>query len=181
MQGIAQILPNYTIADWEQWEGRWELINGVPFAMSPMPHTNHQEVAGNAHFVFKQALQESGCSQCRAYQPLNYKISENTVFHPDMLVLCGERPGLYLERPPVLILEVLSKSTMSKDRFSKYHTYREEGVRYYLLADPKTQVVEVYELQEDDYAKTFEGGSGMLSFSLEDGCAITVEAARFWD
>lgn len=181
MQGIAQILPNYTIADWEQWEGRWELINGVPFAMSPMPHTTHQRVCGKAYLAFANALEKTGCSRCEVYQPLNYKISETTIFHPDMLVLCGEQPGMYLERPPALILEVLSRSTMSKDRFAKYHTYREEGVRYYLIAEPKTKMLEVYELQGDDYVKTFEDGSGEFLFSLEEGCAIAVETARFWD
>jgi long-subunit fatty acid transport protein len=33
----------YTLADWETWEGRWELINGVAYDMTPSPE--HQEVS----------------------------------------------------------------------------------------------------------------------------------------
>ena len=44
--GIAQkILPHYTYEDWLHWEGRWELIEGHPIAMSPMPVPKHQKVA----------------------------------------------------------------------------------------------------------------------------------------
>ncbi|MCO6492710.1 MAG: hypothetical protein J5I98_30105 [Phaeodactylibacter sp.] len=28
-------LPRYTVSDWEQWEGKRELIDGIPFALSP--------------------------------------------------------------------------------------------------------------------------------------------------
>lgn len=28
-------LPHYTYEDYKQWEGRWELIYGIPFAMAP--------------------------------------------------------------------------------------------------------------------------------------------------
>ena len=39
-------LPNYTYADYAQWEGRWELMDGVPFAMAPSPSFQHQSVSG---------------------------------------------------------------------------------------------------------------------------------------
>ena len=30
-------LPHYTYEDYLCWEGRWELINGIPYAMTPAP------------------------------------------------------------------------------------------------------------------------------------------------
>ena len=37
--------PHYTYDDYCQWEGRWELIEGMPYAMSPAPVPAHQRVA----------------------------------------------------------------------------------------------------------------------------------------
>lgn len=30
-------LPHYTYDDYVTWEGRWELIQGIPYAMTPAP------------------------------------------------------------------------------------------------------------------------------------------------
>jgi len=40
-----KVLPNYTYDDYVQWEGKWEVIEGIPFAMSPAPRFNHQVAA----------------------------------------------------------------------------------------------------------------------------------------
>ncbi len=33
---------HYTIEDYKQWQGDWELIEGIPFAMAPSPFADHQ-------------------------------------------------------------------------------------------------------------------------------------------
>lgn len=38
-------LPHYTYDDYARWEGDWELIEGVPFAMSPAPSIRHQSLS----------------------------------------------------------------------------------------------------------------------------------------
>jgi len=40
-----RILPNYTYEDYLNWEGSWEIIDGIAYAMSPMPSTAHQKIA----------------------------------------------------------------------------------------------------------------------------------------
>ncbi len=37
-----KILPYYTYEDYLRWEGQWEVIEGIPYAMSPMPRPEHQ-------------------------------------------------------------------------------------------------------------------------------------------
>lgn len=32
-----QDIPHYTYQDYEKWEGDWELIRGIRYAMSPAP------------------------------------------------------------------------------------------------------------------------------------------------
>jgi hypothetical protein len=35
-------LPSYTVEDYNRWEGDWELIDGIPYSLSPSPIGNHQ-------------------------------------------------------------------------------------------------------------------------------------------
>ena len=42
-----KLLPHYTYEDYCNWEGRWELIDGIPFAMSPAPTPRHQWLIAN--------------------------------------------------------------------------------------------------------------------------------------
>jgi hypothetical protein len=41
MSNAIKILPHYTYADYVQWEGKWEVIDGVPHAMSPAPRPSN--------------------------------------------------------------------------------------------------------------------------------------------
>lgn len=38
-------IPRYTYDDYKQWEGQWELISGVAYAMSPAPMIEHQSIS----------------------------------------------------------------------------------------------------------------------------------------
>jgi hypothetical protein len=37
--------PHYTVEDWKEWEGQWELIRGSVWAMTPMPSPKHQRIS----------------------------------------------------------------------------------------------------------------------------------------
>jgi len=50
--------PHYTYDEYCQWEGKWELIEGMPFAMSPAPIPAHQVIGGNLYALFKEALKK---------------------------------------------------------------------------------------------------------------------------
>jgi hypothetical protein len=47
MGNAGKILPHYTYDDYVHWEGKWELIDGIPYAMSPAPVPKHQVVSNN--------------------------------------------------------------------------------------------------------------------------------------
>lgn len=46
-----QHIPRYSYADYAQWEGNWELINGYPHAMSPSPALKHQRTSNAVSFI----------------------------------------------------------------------------------------------------------------------------------
>ena len=89
MNVAHKYLPNYTYEEYCQWEGQWELIEGIPYAMSPLPIPVHQTVNGNLYANFKEALKMS-CKKCKAYLPIDWKIKESIILQPDLLVVCNK-------------------------------------------------------------------------------------------
>ena len=51
----------YKFQDLLEWEGRWELINGVPFNMAPAPSTSHQRILRSIFLELHACFQVSLC------------------------------------------------------------------------------------------------------------------------
>lgn len=85
-------IPQYTYSDYQKWEGDWELIDGVPFAMSPSASGEHQFVAFEITNSLGSQLKSSQCkAQCYLYYELDWIVSDDTVLRPDILIVCGEK------------------------------------------------------------------------------------------
>lgn len=173
----ARILPNYSYSDYCLWEGRWELIEGIPYSMTPMPTPRHQALAGHLHAILLQELSENNCKHSTVYQPIDVKITENTVVNPDVLVVCSPIKKQFLDFPPALVIEILSPSTKLKDRYTKYGLYEEFGIKYYLIVDPEQKTIEVYQLNGQG---TYEQIFNPKFFELEDGCTIIPQFDAIW-
>ena len=171
-----KIIPHYTFDDWVHWEGIWELIEGHPIAMSPTPVPAHQRAAAEIRTEITLALRKADCKRCKAYDPLDYKISEDTILVPDILIVCGEIKKKYLDFPPVLIVEILSPSTALKDRHTKYELYEQQGVKYYLIADTDKKLIEVYELREKKYE--LRPANSSADFVLTADCSIAPDLSN---
>ena len=180
MGAPVKILPNYTYDDYCKWEGKWELIEGIPYAMSPAPLPKHQRVANALGGEFYFQLKKAKCKKCAASQFIDYKIEEDTVVQPDVLIYCGKISKAYLDFPPILIAEILSPSTALKDRHTKFHLYEQAGVRYLLLINPEPETVQIYMLKNVEYPLMQEGHAFEFSFQLEEGCDIAVDLKEIW-
>lgn len=121
------------------------MIDGIPHAMSPAPRPEHQAIAGNLHAEFRAALRRSTCS-CKVYQPIDYKIEEETVVQPDLLIVCKPVTKAFLDFAPELVAEILSPATALKDRHTKFEIYQEQKIRFYLIVDIEQRMVDVYQL-----------------------------------
>ena len=180
---LAQkIIPHYTYDDYVHWEGRWELIDGHPIAMSPLPIPKHQRITIEIASVFLSALKKSGCKECKVYDPLDYKIKEDTIIQPDVLIVCEKINKAFLDFPPALVVEVLSPSTAIRDRHTKYEIYQQQGVRYYLIVDLDKNAIEIYALTDGIYALQNPGIENEFDFFLDDECAVKVNFKEFaWE
>ena len=169
--------PYYTYQDYCQWEGRWELIEGMPYAMSPAPIPAHQGVSVLLSFEFVKALKK--CKHCKLFQPLDWKIKEDTIVQPDLLIVCNKIEKKFLDFPPVFVVEILSPSTASKDRGEKMELYQSQKVKYYLIVDPQFKKLEICEYINTQY-EPVSVNPEMYHFILHDNCTADVDLLDIW-
>ena len=173
-----EYLPNYTYDDYVQWEGDWELIYGVPYAMAPAPMIKHQSISNKIAWQLQNVLQE--CKVCQALLPIDWKIDDSTVVQPDNLIICHTPQNeAYIKKAPKVIFEILSKSTATVDKNLKYELYEKEGVSYYIIVDPNESIAKVYELKDGKYIKLCDAYEDSVDFTLNE-CAFTFDFSKVW-
>lgn len=171
-------LPHYSYDDYKKWEGRWEVISGIPHAMSPAPTIKHQNISNNIAWLLKEKL--SHCEHCIALLPVDWKITDDTVVQPDNLVICHQAENeKYITKAPEIIFEVLSKSTAAKDQNIKFKLYESEGVKYYIMVSPEEQNAKVFSLNSGKYIKLADVSDETIHFKIKQ-CQFDFDFSRIW-
>jgi len=172
--------PGYTIADWKTWEGRWELINGVAYDMTPAPSLEHQRVSVrlvNAIFnSLEDAKRKNGGSECEIFSaPVDVYLGDG-VFQPDAVVVCdpAKKSLRGIEGAPDLVVEVLSPSTAGRDWSTKRWAYEVAGVPEYLIVDPDERVAVLLRLNSGRYEEAARVEWGALVTLLGGKLPITL-------
>lgn len=186
--GEPKLEEKYSYADYLNWdEGRWELINGKVYNMSPAPRRMHQDVCG---MLYRKISDYLDGKPCKVYiAPFDvvladekYKDKENilidTVVQPDISVICDESKldDAGCKGAPDFIIEILSESTALKDSTTKKDLYEKSGVKEYWLVDTWTKCINVYILKKGKYgfAKSYEKNMKIKVNSLK-GLTIKLE------
>lgn len=177
----VKILPHYTYEDYCQWEGRWELIEGIPYAISPAPTPRHQWIVVNIVSELRAAIKKSKCKHCKVYDFIDVKVEEDTILQPDASIVCKPIYKKFLDFPPSLVVEILSEATALKDRISKFSIYENFGIKYYLIIDPEKETVEIYCLENSKYLLQNFSPENPFTFSLSDDCKIDVVLENIWE
>jgi Uma2 family endonuclease len=165
----------YTIAEWEKWHDQWELIDGAPYSMSPSPTGGHQRI--NTKILQELGILLKKCSKCEAIMFVDWVINEDTIVQPDVSILCKEFITDRLHFAPTVIFEILSPSTTKKDRTVKFDLYQSQGVRYYILVDTKSELAEIYLLQNEKYI--LQNFSAEFNFDLGE-CNVKFDFSKIW-
>ncbi|MCI0601881.1 Uma2 family endonuclease [bacterium] len=133
----------------EDKPGYWILVEGVPMP-SPSPTRIHQKISKRLLLDLVRAVEQEGLGE--VYDaPLDVKLSPNTVYQPDLIVVLQEhfdrlRPT-HIEGAPDLVIEILSPATAKIDLFDKKYHYAGAGVFEYWIVDPDTSSIEIYVLE----------------------------------
>lgn len=165
-------LPHYTYEDYKNWDSQnWELLYGVAYAMAPAPMIEHQKITNKIGRYLDEIFEN--CKKCQVLQPIDWKISEDTIVQPDNSVICHTPDHqAYITKAPKIIFEVLSKATMKKDTGLKFTLYEKEGVEYYIIVNPDEKLAKVYHLHEGRYIKILDASDEDLEFKLQD-CQVS--------
>ncbi len=127
----------------EQPSGRYELEDGQVVAMAS-ERARHARVKAAVWAALRDAIVGAGLP-CEAFPDgMAVRMDDGTVFEPDALVRCGERlsgDAVVLD-DPVIVVEVLSPSTASRDVAVKMMQYfRLPSLRHYIIIDPGKRLV----------------------------------------
>jgi Uma2 family endonuclease len=182
----------FTYGDYETWpeDQRWELIDGVPYDMTPAPSRRHQEILGALHLQFAAYLKGK---PCRVYlAPFDVRLPEGpeeeakikTVVQPDLTVIC-DRTKLDdkgCKGAPDLAIEITSPHTAAKDAKIKLALYEKAGVREFWLVEPADATVMVFTLNNNKKygePKIFETGD-LVSVGIFSG-DLTVDLSQVFE
>ncbi|GBC85614.1 hypothetical protein HRbin11_02064 [bacterium HR11] len=139
--------------DFRRWAegqpGYWQLVRGVPMP-SPAPNIRHQRIVLRLARKWAEVFDQTRGGEVFV-SPTDVKLSEDTVYQPDLVVVLREHGDrireTHIEGAPDVVVEVLSPSTAEADRGGKRSDYERAGVGEYWVVDPETAGVEVYVLE----------------------------------
>jgi phenylacetic acid degradation protein len=131
----------------ERSEEKHEYYKGEIFAMSG-PKLDHIRITRDMSALLGLKLRGSGCEVF----PTDLRVlveSEEFLTYPDLSIVCGEPVTRNNDdwnlMNPVVIIEVLSKSTQEYDRGKKFELYKGlPSLREYILVDSRSVLVEQY-------------------------------------
>ncbi len=135
-------------------EKRYEVMEGELIEMAPAPNYSHQRISGNLHGLLWNYVRKNKLGDI-VTAPTDVILDELNTFQPDIIFISNENQKIIQEcgvfGSPDLLVEILSKSTKSKDRGVKYKAYQNFGVKEYWIIDPMKRTVEVFVLENAKY------------------------------
>lgn len=131
---------------------RYELASGQLELMSPAPSVTHQMLSFEMQKIISRSC-ESNYIILNA--PIDVILSATEVRQPDLVLIQRNRIDILSKRgvegAPDLVVEILSPSSLKRDKIHKLKSYAYYGIPEYWIVDPATGVLEQFILQDDRY------------------------------
>ena len=139
----------YTVEDYYELskDDRLELIDGVLYNMSS-PSSIHQVLAGKIFNMLENYIMGKKGQCIPIISPMDVQLDcdDKTILQPDVMIVCDRdkiKKGVVYGAPD-FVVEVLSPSTIRRDKSLKISKYMCAGVREYWIVDPKKKNIVVY-------------------------------------
>ncbi len=155
MEAIKLHSQKYTYEEYleleEESEIKHEFYYGEIFAMAGTTLV-HNEITLNTAFILRGKLRNKN-KKCKTYsEAVKVQITKkNHYAYPDVVVRCDETEDDNLTiTKPVLIVEVLSKSTREYDTGQKFTFYKQiPSLKYYIIIEQDYHLVTCYTREND--------------------------------
>ena len=154
---VAKPLKLYTLEEFElmaKEDGlNYELIDGM-IMMSPRPALEHQRISGNIYFELRNALKNS---HCKPIQEIDLVLENNNLI-PDLVVICNDDlQGKRYEKVPLIVIEIISPSSASRDYIIKRYKYAQLGIQEYWIVSPEEKCIDVFDFTTDSHINYCSG------------------------
>jgi Uma2 family endonuclease len=163
--------------DWLEMDERIraELVDGELYMMAA-PEQRHQEILTELLRQLATFLRGHPCKVFPA--PFGVRLSQNedTVFEPDIVVVCDKTKlnGKICDGVPDLVVEIISPSSMRYDRVFKFNRYLRAGVREYWIVDGETNSIQAYTLENGQYIAAVYSDTDTAPVGVLEGCNISL-------
>lgn len=151
------MIPKKKLISYEEFEKmdneneNLEFINGTVY-MQAAPSVAHQIVVTNLSTQFGVYFKGKECRHFVSPFDIIFKNErEKNRVQPDLTIIC-DKSGLNENNyvgVPVLVVEVLSPSTTSRDYIEKMDLYMRFGVKEYWIISPRSKTVEIFTLEQN--------------------------------
>lgn len=167
--------------DWIKEDQKAEFINGEIIMHSPVKR-NHLNVVGNLFTLLRVYVISRDLGQVDSEKAL-ISLTRND-YEPDICFWGKEKAKFFHENQmqhpaPDLIVEVLSKGTVDRDRGIKFKDYAAHGVGEYWIIDPLKETVEKYilDIETMEYDEpVFIHPKQVIDSNVVEGFVIPVRA-----
>ena len=141
----------------------FEIINGKAF-MSPAPELFHQRWARKIFLAVERHIEAGKLGEV-FFAPVDVVLDEKNVVQPDLVFVSNANAGILERRgimgTPDLVVEIISPTSLRRDRYDKRELYARSGVKEFWLADVANRSIEILSLQK--------GGYQLLSCATNEG------------
>ncbi len=134
---------------------RYELVGGQLELMSPAPLVSHQMISIE---LVKNIAQSCEAEYIILPAPVDVILSPYEVRQPDLLLINRKRMEIISKHgiigPPDLVIEILSPSSLKRDKIDKTKSYARFGIPEFWIIEPDLGILEQHTLIEGRYDLT---------------------------
>ncbi len=142
-----------------QAEGRHEFVGGKIEAMA-YTSPEHGQIASNLALLLGSCAKARGCSVFIGDRML-FVPDCNSVFYPDLLILCGEHEfhqsskNMKATLNPTVVIEILSDSTEYLDKTAKTRCYKKiQSLKQIVFVSQKERHIRILEREGERWIDT---------------------------
>jgi len=133
--------------------------------------------------MYSQLLPRFQGKPCSVFfAPLDVKLDDENCVEPDLFIVCDQRQikRTHVEGAPKLVVEIISDSSVMRDRVRKMRLYARFGVAEVWLVTPWPSIVEVFLLDGMTYrvAGAYRKEDAFVSPTFPD---LSLDLSRVFD
>jgi Uma2 family endonuclease len=145
----------WTYEEYYRLEGnqRYEVIDGE-LLMAPAPDTWHQDSSRKLFRLLDRFVTAHHLGEV-FYAPVDVVLDAENTVQPDLVFVASSQAGIIQRRAifgvPDLLIELVSPSSVRRDRYDKKELYARFGVKEYWIGDPANKALEILTLKNGHY------------------------------